>query len=108
MPTFHEYPGALDRVLSSEPVLRAAEKVGKRGAAYGIRVAPFLTGRFALGIEVPEGGTGGGFHIVRVRRGQRIIIRLFNDTPYAYFLEHGTRYMTRRRTFGKILDHLKT
>lgn len=108
MATFREYPGVVDKVLNSDGVLDHATRVARRGAAVAITLAPIDTGRYSLGINIPPGQHGGGFHITRRQRGRRWVVTLYNDTPYARYLEYGTRYMRRRRTLGKTLDHLKT
>ena len=97
-----------------------------KGIAQGI--APERTGRYRWGVVQIEPSTGkhvvvfrrrkraprgrhtitpkggAGFHVrARPIRGTAGAL-LWNDTPYARYLEYGTRYMRRQRILGRTID----
>lgn len=79
-----------------------------RGKRYAETIAPVDTARYAHARNIPEGQSGGGFHVTSGVEGGRAFARLINDTPYAYFLEFGTRYMKAFRTLRKSIDAMRS
>ncbi len=97
-------PNLVRRLESSERVLARCERVAGKGKAYVETIAPVVTGQY-VGIEgAPEPG---GFHIVRINKDGRTIVRLINTAPHAGFLEFGTRYMKRQRILGRTADYIR-
>lgn len=104
MATFRMHPGALERILSSPAMQRMLEERAERVRIRAEQIAPVRTGRYAFGMRIPSGGKGGGFEIeTGVERG-RAYARVINRTPYAIYLEFGTRYMRKQRILGNALD----
>ena len=60
------------------------------------------TGR---GVKAVQGG--GGFHVQPHPIRGTVGALLYNNTPYAYFLERGTKYMRRQRILGRAIDAAK-
>ncbi len=98
----------LTRLLSSDAVRKALERRVTRGLIYAEAHAPVDTGRYAYALNIPPGQSGGGFHITSGVENGRAFARLNNDTPYAYFLEFGTRYMRAQPTLRKSIDAMRS
>lgn len=105
---FEPNRAGLERLLRSDRIRKVLEQRCERGKAYAETIAPVLTGRYAHARNIPEGQTGGGFHVVSGVDGRRAFARLVNDTPYAYFLEFGTRYMDAQPTLRKSIDAMRS
>ena len=83
----------LQEMLRSQGVrlalLAKARKVKFRAEA----IAPVQTGRYRASFTLEWGEQDG-----------RVFARVLNRTPYARFLEFGTRYMRKQRILGRALD----
>jgi hypothetical protein len=112
------YPQGLAIALAAEPMQRAMHHKMEVARIYAEAIAPVRTGRYAGFTEAatPEPTTAptrdtnagpGGFVIVSGVRNGVAYSRLINVTPYARYLEFGTRYMRRRRILGRAMDALK-
>lgn len=100
--TLREYPGALDRVLASVAMQRALARKLQPAQEFAEHIAPVRSGRYKTGDVEP-----GGFHIRSGVRDGRAYARLYNDTPYARYLEFGTRYMRAQRILGRSVDAIR-
>lgn len=134
MATFREYPGALERVLAGERMQQVLRRRVERAKEFAERISPVDTGRYRYGRFVlnartdPTGerrhraggefeplgdGVRGGFHIevgTRVPRSGGAPVAyalLYNPTPYARYLEWGTRHMRAQRILGRSVDALR-
>lgn len=123
-----ERPEGLAVALRAPAMVAALEGKMRKAQAYAMEIAPVRSGRYKFGAILlgphndPTGvrrhrargrferlpaGAGGGFHIESgIRRG-KAYARLVNTTPYAVYLEFGTRYMRRQRILGRAADALK-
>lgn len=107
---FTEYPQGLAAVLAGEPMQRHLHHRMELAEIYAEAIAPVVTGRYAGFTESearPHNRGHGGFVVVSGVRNGRAYARLINITPYAVFLEFGTRYMRRQRILGRSLDAMK-
>jgi HK97 gp10 family phage protein len=98
----------LEKFLRSDRMRNALQARCERAAVYARQIAPVDTGRYAYARAIPQGESGGGFHVTSGTAGGRAYARLVNDTPYAYFLEFGTRYMEARKTLRKSIDAMRS
>jgi HK97 gp10 family phage protein len=82
------------QMLGAPFMLREMERRGENVRFVAQQIAPVRTGRYRASILVRSDLTPAGAaraHVVA-------------DTPYAYFLERGTRYMRARRILGRALS----
>jgi hypothetical protein len=106
---FTEYPQGLAHALAAEPMQQALARKMGLVRIYAEAIAPVRTGRYAGFTETADrpGNPGqGGYVIVSGVRNGKAYARLINITPYAVYLEFGTRYMRRQRPLGRALDAL--
>lgn len=122
---FRENPEGLAVALASRRMQEAMELALEPAQVYAESISPVRTGRYRTGritirdrpgangrrrrrqsLPVAE-GTGGGFHITSGVRNGKAYGRLTNDTPYARFLEFGTRYMSRQRILGRSVHAIR-
>jgi len=107
----------VEAMLRSPDMIAAMERKANRGKVYAERLArrkAWRTGRYATGEPIPpgeelaEGEPGGGFHVWAGIRYGRAWARLYNPTPYARYLEWGTRRgMKPRRILGAAMDAMR-
>lgn len=129
-----EYQTGLTAALAAPPMVAACRRAADQAKTFAERISPVDTGRYRYGRvllgdhndptgsrrnaaggnfeTLPTDTTGGGFHIVagvRVGGDGRPVAyaRLYNDTPYAVFLEWGTRYMRAQRILGRAADAMR-
>lgn len=96
------------RVLQSEDMQQTLAARMERARIRAEAIAAVDTGRYAYAVNIPPGERGGGFHVVSGVDDGRAFARLVNDTPYAYFLEFGTRYMKAHKTLRRSIDALRS
>lgn len=121
---FTAYPQGLAYALSAPPMQEALRIKMEKARVYAEAISPVRTGRYRYGRILlgphndPTGarrhraggrferlppGQAGGFRVVVGVRNGRAYARLINVTPYAIYLEFGTRYMRRRRILGRAI-----
>jgi hypothetical protein len=129
---FTEYPQGLAIVCAAPMMQEALGAKLLRAKAYAEVISPVRTGRYRYGrilvaqstrtrlvsgvgaktrkrrrfVELPKGQKGGFRVVIGVRNG-RAYARLINETPYAYYLEFGTRYMRRRRILARSIAAIR-
>lgn len=96
MASFTEHPQGIAAMLRSDDMQAAMRRKAERGKTYAEAIAPVRTGRYRANFRVWVG----------VRAGLAWA-RLYNPTPYARFLEWGTRYMRRQRILGRAMDAIR-
>lgn len=96
MARFTENPAGIAAMLRSQDMQTAMRVKAERGQAYAESISPVRTGRYKAAFRV----------VVGVRLGVAWA-RLVNTTPYARFLEFGTKYMRRLRILGRAMDAMK-
>jgi hypothetical protein len=104
------YPEGLAAALAAPPMIEAMRHKMEVARIYAEMIAPVVTGRYAGFTETearPTNPGEGGYVIVSGIRDGKAFARLINITPYARFLEFGTRHMRRRRPLGRAMDALK-
>ena len=127
MAEFVENPAGIAAMLAAPWLVRALAARAEEGKRRAIEIAPERTGRYRWGtVKVDAQGNvvrrrrrtkragpgrtktegGGGFHVDSGIRDGKAFARLSNDTPYAYFLEHGTRRMEKQRILGRAIDSM--
>ncbi|TAK89388.1 MAG: hypothetical protein EPO06_12055 [Burkholderiaceae bacterium] len=102
-------------------MVKAMERRADAAAQLGELEGPIRTGRYRYGkflISVRHTGTGrrhrrrrrfiespepGGFRVVSGVRNGKAWARLVNVTPYAWFLEKGTRYMRAQHVVRRLM-----
>ncbi len=118
-------------LFASQGMGDAMVAIAERGKDFAESISPVRTGRYKTGFillgphndptgarrhraggdrePLPEGESGGGFHIERLTTPEGYAgARLFNDTPYARYLEFGTRYMRAQHILGRSLDAMRS
>jgi hypothetical protein len=121
-------PAGLRAMKAAPFMVEAMRDIAEEGKKRAEAIAPERTGRYRWGtVKLDQQGNavtrrrrtktagrgrtkvkdGGGFHVDAGVRAGRAYARLSNDTPYAYFLEHGTRYMERQRILGRAIDSMR-
>lgn len=124
---FRENRAGIEEMLRQPWIVAELRRRAEEGKRRAEEIAPVRTGRYKTGHVVlaehnDPGGhrraeqganfqrfeDGGGFHVEVFEPGAdgRPWARLSNDTPYAYFLEHGTRYMAKQRILGRAIDSM--
>ena len=89
--------------LGEDWMLREMYRKGEKVQVHAEMIANRDTGQYAGDIDVQPGG----FHLfAHLERGRARAV-VYNPTPWAKFLERGTRYMKRYRPLGRALDALK-
>lgn len=128
--TYVPNPVGIEAMLRRPFVVKALTKLAEEGKKRAEAISPERTGRYRWGTvrfdtnsrivakrrrtkRAGPGRTqlqgGGGFHVEVRQFGSdgRPFVRLINDTAYAYFLEHGTRYMRKQRILGRAIDSMR-
>lgn len=90
-------PAAVKALESSRDTENALRVKAEQAMAYAVTIAPVDTGRYKA-----------SFHVTTGRRGDRVYARVSNDTPYAVYLEFGTRHMRAQRILQRSIDALRT
>lgn len=90
-------------MLRAPWVVEAMRKRAERGAGYAEVLSPVRTGRYVGLIDVKPGG----FHVLAGIRNGVAYAMYVNDTPYARFLEFGTRYMAAQKIMRRSIDGMR-
>lgn len=100
--TYRSNPAGIRAMLASPMMVEAMRKVAGKGQARAEALTPVDTGRMKASWYVTAGAAGG---IARARLANSA--RSDAGAPYPYFLEHGTRYIRRRRILGRAIDSMR-
>lgn len=104
------YPQGLAAALAAPPMVEAMHNRMRPAMLLAERLSPVRTGRYkgvTTAAERPGNPGAGGFVLVSGVRGGVAYARLLNITPYAVYLEFGTRYMRRQRILGRAMSALR-
>lgn len=94
---FVAYEPGIRAMLAAPAMVAGMDRVGVRIVNAALLTGPYRTGNYSRKWRVYSG----------VRNGVAWC-RVANIAPYAYFLEWGTKYMTRQRVLGRAVIVART
>lgn len=98
---YRENRAGVRAMLCSQEVRDDTHRRGENVADFARSIAPVRTGRYK-GLTKQYGR--GGFYVISGIENGVPYTDVTNPTPYAYFLERGTRYMRAQHILGRSLQ----